>query len=335
MTNHQPQSDNPLTVALREVFKPLVEKTSQLEPPLAYGSAILLAILVIVLLGAVIPDNLVWLMGIIVLICLAAFVFVDWDTRRSKERIASVSKPRGIGSFFVVVHCGNDRTDLVPDAEITLAFPEPVSRLTQSNGSAVFTIPNQYLGKSFPVNVRKEGYGRRDPQECLVEDQGTIYLALERMPDPTPKALVDQAPPPKTAQPRSRIRLTQVNPASESKIFESDTGLLSIGRNPACTLNFPADAPGISWDHGLIFLQGDEFLYRHLSEKQPTRLQRRNSEERLLRPGLREELPLRNQDRLTFGQFEYAVTYDLIFTGYVTGDRIDISVVYTGTKDPD
>ena len=74
--------NNPIIVALREFFGPLTKITVKLPAPLAYTLAAVLSLLVLILLGAVIPDNLVWLLGIILLAGLVAFVISDWSERR-------------------------------------------------------------------------------------------------------------------------------------------------------------------------------------------------------------------------------------------------------------
>ena len=57
-------------------------------------------------------------------------------------------------------------------------------------------------------------------------------------------------------------------------------------------------------------MQG-EYYYRHLSNTNPSILRRRG-EEHLLRPGKKEEITLRNQDRLTIGSETFIIEFDLI-----------------------
>jgi len=82
MSEKNQNTGNPIIIALREVYGPLIRQSSKLPEPLAYGTGTIIAILVIIVLGAVIPENLIWLIGAIVIICLVSFVFIDWDTRR-------------------------------------------------------------------------------------------------------------------------------------------------------------------------------------------------------------------------------------------------------------
>ena len=67
MPKQNMSESNPIIVALRVFFAPLVKITSKLPAPLAYGSAVILALFVILLLGTAIPENMSWLIGAIVL----------------------------------------------------------------------------------------------------------------------------------------------------------------------------------------------------------------------------------------------------------------------------
>lgn len=100
--NHQSAGENPIVVALTKVFAPLVERTSQLPAPLAYGSAIIIGIFVITLLGAVLPQNLIWLIGFITLVCLTAFIITDHFERTTK--VASSIKLINESNNELVLH---------------------------------------------------------------------------------------------------------------------------------------------------------------------------------------------------------------------------------------
>jgi hypothetical protein len=115
----------------------------------------------------------------------------------------------------------------------------------------------------------------------------------------------------------SSIRLTQINPVIKSPPIESHNRLITIGRAPKNTVQVPDQE--VSWEHGQIILMQGEYYYRHLSNINPSIL-RRKGEEYLLRPGKREDLPLRNQDRLTVGKITFVIEFDLIAedAGYIT-----------------
>lgn len=128
-----PKKDrNPVNIALREVFGPLVKQSSKLPAPLAYGTAAVTAILIIVLLGAVIPHNLIWLVGIIILVCLLAFVFIDWDTRRVQTRLGNVTNQ-------------NQR----PHAKSTIDLRKTVAKETdvETEGNAAVSVEDSELTK--------------------------------------------------------------------------------------------------------------------------------------------------------------------------------------------
>lgn len=72
---------NPLIVALRSVFAPIVKQSNKWPPILAYGLPGIVAVLLIVLLRRSLPDNLFWLVVVIVLAPLFGYIITDWNTR--------------------------------------------------------------------------------------------------------------------------------------------------------------------------------------------------------------------------------------------------------------
>jgi formylglycine-generating enzyme required for sulfatase activity/energy-coupling factor transporter ATP-binding protein EcfA2 len=75
-------SNNPLAEALRGLFGPLLDLLKGLPPLLAFGGVTMLLVVVIALLGAVVPDNLVPLLYLAFVLTEAAFVWSLWDERR-------------------------------------------------------------------------------------------------------------------------------------------------------------------------------------------------------------------------------------------------------------
>jgi hypothetical protein len=314
--NYSP-NDSPLVVAMREFFAPLANKTSELPAPLAYGLAIVLAVLVIVLMGAVIPNELIWLLGVIVFVCLVAFVFIDWDTRRSKLKKATKSNKRNdtdkdTCTVYIIVHKIGDETAYISGAQVKISLPEPQMKLTQSNGSATFpTILSKYVGESFPVNASADGYERRDSIEWVIEDGGYLRIALTPLPE-SPAELEDVPDGIKVEGTLTKIQLTQVKPETDSPVYESTTGRITLGRNDNSDVLFPADTKSVSWRHGLISLMDDAYYYHHLSKSSSTAIHRRGGESRLFRAGEDKKYPLCNQDRLVLGEYEFVVAYDII-----------------------
>jgi VIT1/CCC1 family predicted Fe2+/Mn2+ transporter len=74
---------NSLIAAIKSWFEPIVEKSSQRPIALADGLASIVAVLLIVLLKAVLPNSIGWLATGIVITLLAAFVWMDWQKRRA------------------------------------------------------------------------------------------------------------------------------------------------------------------------------------------------------------------------------------------------------------
>lgn len=192
--------NNPVIAALRLFFAPLVNKTSKLPAPLAYGSAVILALFVIVLLGAAIPENLIWLIGLIILACLAAFVFLDWDVRHASTKTGTrlTRKDRdniqGTTTIYVVVHRAGDKTAYIADAEVRLSLPDPQIRHTDTNGAAIFaSIPSKYIGQSFPINAAKRGYKVRTPDERVIQNDAQVYMGLEPLSESPPTEQQERA----------------------------------------------------------------------------------------------------------------------------------------------
>jgi hypothetical protein len=111
------------------------------------------------------------------------------------------------------------------------------------------------------------------------------------------------------AQTPSCIRLIEKDAVGEARRIESHNRLITIGRAPRSTVCIPDRT--VSWEHGQIILVRGAYYYHHLSTSNPSILRRRG-EERLLRPGKKEEVLLRNQDRLVIGNSVFVVEFDLI-----------------------
>jgi energy-coupling factor transporter transmembrane protein EcfT len=172
--------ENPVVFAFKYVFAPLIELSGKLPPVLAYGLAVLIAFLVTVIVGAVIPVNLLWALIVVVLVVLAAFILVDWQTRsQSPRERSSIDHILNSSVLYVVVHEQGDQTSLIPEAQVTLALPEPVVKKTNTNGGTDFIISNQHIGKEFALNARKEGYKRREPVQVILRQNAYEFIPLE------------------------------------------------------------------------------------------------------------------------------------------------------------
>jgi energy-coupling factor transporter transmembrane protein EcfT len=184
---------NFLTSALEQVYGPLIQLSAKLPAPLAYGLAVLVALIVAFLVasvfGATLPAGLLWLIFAIVFLAFGAFIITDWNTRQQANKAPStIDHTINSSIFYVVVHAEGDQTNVINDAEVTLALPEPVIKKSGSNGSANFTIPNEYIGKEFAINARKVNYKTRQPIQVVLRRQGYEYISLEPQPGAPPQS---------------------------------------------------------------------------------------------------------------------------------------------------
>ena len=203
------------------------------------------------------------------------------------------------------------------------------------------------------VSVAKEGYIQREYKRAMQyqeeKPEGTIFVipiqlddcelpyfiraiqyvdypagyarllsSLRARAEMLKRKVTPRLPPPPGLKPSpSSIRLLPFGAANAAPVIETHERLLTIGRAPK-NMVVIAD-PDVSWEHGVILLMQDGYIYRHLSRSNPTIIRRRR-EEYLLRPDRKEEVLLRNQDRLTIGKCTFIVEFDLISedTGFIT-----------------
>lgn len=103
------------------------------------------------------------------------------------------------------------------------------------------------------------------------------------------------------------IWIKQIDPPGQ--MIESNNQFINIGRGPNNMIRI--EDPKISWEHGQIVFMQETYHYRHLSTVNPSILQRRG-EEYLLRPGKKEEIPLRNQDLLILGNTTFLIKFNIV-----------------------
>ena len=125
-----PESENPLIVALKAVFGPLVKQSSKWPPILAYGLPGIVAVLLIVLLRPVVPDNLLWLLAAVILGPLLGYIITDVAARRSltsegKEDSqgprGTIFEPRANQTVRRTINCSGSATGLRPGMHLWLA----------------------------------------------------------------------------------------------------------------------------------------------------------------------------------------------------------------------
>lgn len=121
-------AQDPLSEALRSVFGPIVKQSAKWPPILAYGLPAMVAVLLIIALGLVVPLRLVWLLAIVVLAPLAGYIVVDWNTRHrsiveSPQRgtDATITFPKSDREVDRTMDCTGFASGIRPDMHIWLA----------------------------------------------------------------------------------------------------------------------------------------------------------------------------------------------------------------------
>jgi hypothetical protein len=137
-----------------------------LEMRLNSGEALILALTVIVSM-----------VGIIVLVIVLAH-------RQAAPKNLS-------GTVFLTVHDITDPASVIAGAEVRLMLPEPITKRTDNNGTAVFVVPGEYLRQTVFVNARAEGYPARKSLKIRLDDRARILLPLSR----SEPATADKSPP--------------------------------------------------------------------------------------------------------------------------------------------
>ena len=89
-TSPQPPG-NPLTETLRGLFGPLLDLIKSWPPLLSFGGVTMFLVVILSLLGAVVPDNLVPLLYLAFGLTEVAFVWLLWDER---QRAAKTPAPK-------------------------------------------------------------------------------------------------------------------------------------------------------------------------------------------------------------------------------------------------
>ncbi len=168
-------SQNPIVKALDVVFGPLIEKTSQLSEPLAYGSAIIISLIVLLILGVVIPNNLIWLLAIIIISCLVAFVYLDHDKRKRPRNTRTIN-----GTLIVHVFQKNNKSIEINGAEVKIDLPDPQIEYTNDDGCALYlSILPKYIGKTFDIIVKHKSYIPKVAHKQLLSFDRVIEIYLK------------------------------------------------------------------------------------------------------------------------------------------------------------
>jgi hypothetical protein len=191
--NNKPDHKNVITIALREVFGPLIKLAQRLPAILAYSMAIAIAIIVAIMLRTVFTVEVVVLLSVIILAGLIAFIY--------NSRTGPGPDNQSTILLSVVVHRENDTTSFIPGAKVTLALPDPQIKHTGENGEAVFaSIPSKYAGKKFEIKAIHPDYSKPSPQQFKIVHDAYVYLGLVPLgesipPVPSQKSSLSAVPP--------------------------------------------------------------------------------------------------------------------------------------------
>lgn len=152
------EDGNPLLVALREVFGPLVKESSKWPPLLAYGLPGIVTVLLIVLLRPVVPDNLIWLLAVVILAPLVGYLITDINARHRPPGVDTVQhqqRPRAIideprTNQFVgrTIRCSGIATDVQPQMHLWLAV-EADGLIWPREGEVFVDKENRWSGTIF------------------------------------------------------------------------------------------------------------------------------------------------------------------------------------------
>jgi hypothetical protein len=118
---------------------------------------------------------------IVLLLILLSFRSVSLETN---ARIES-------GLIYVVVHEKDDKTKIIPNAEVRLSLPEPRIGYTDNWGSVKFTFPAEFTGESYYINASKNGFSESNEQRTKMKHKSQIYIGLQRLTGPTERTPSD------------------------------------------------------------------------------------------------------------------------------------------------
>jgi hypothetical protein len=152
-----PDNVNPLAIALRVVFGPLVKQSSKWPPLLAYGLPGIVAVLLIVLLRPVVPDNLIWLLAVVILAPLVGYILTAFSARRfpivdnaqrQQRPRATVDEPSPDQTVGRTIHCSGSATGVPPSMHLWLTV-EATGFVWPKEGEVHVDKDNRWLATIF------------------------------------------------------------------------------------------------------------------------------------------------------------------------------------------
>jgi len=128
-----PESENPLIVVLKAFYGPLVKQARHWPPILAYGLPGIVAVLLLVLLRPVVPNNLIWLMSVVIVAPLVGYIITLYIERRLprpdtdsylqnlQRPWGRIDEPRAYQTVGRTIHCSGTATGIPLGACLWLA----------------------------------------------------------------------------------------------------------------------------------------------------------------------------------------------------------------------
>ncbi len=125
-----PGNENPRTVTLRVVLGPLVKQSRKWPSLLAYGIPGIVAVLLILLLRSAVPDNLVWLLSVVILALLVGYIVTAVNATHRPPALppvapqrprATIDAPSPNKIVLRTIPCNGSATGIQPDMHLWLA----------------------------------------------------------------------------------------------------------------------------------------------------------------------------------------------------------------------
>jgi hypothetical protein len=157
------ESENPLIVALKAVFGPLVKQSSKWPPVLAYGLPGIVSVLLIVLLRPVVPDKVLWLLAVVILAPLLGYIITDLVARRSLSSYtekypqrprATIDEPRPNQTVGRTINCIGSAIRIQPSMHLWLAV-EANGFIWPKEGEVFVDKENQWRATIFEDGAAK------------------------------------------------------------------------------------------------------------------------------------------------------------------------------------
>lgn len=164
-----PQSGNPLIVALREVYAPLVKQSINWPPVLAYGLPGTVAVLLIVFLRPFLPNGVLWLVAAVIDLPLLGYIITLYIEKHSPhiERgpppplppkpDATIGQPTKNQMVERTIHCTGTATGVQHDMHLWLAVEtrETRVRIWPKEGEVLVDNANRWSATIFEDGATK------------------------------------------------------------------------------------------------------------------------------------------------------------------------------------